>query len=169
MVVIDRSNATTSISVGLGEMKVLKNSDAALACLGLGSCVAVVAWDPVERVAGMAHVVLPSSRGRTLDSGAKYADRAVPRLIEDVCAQGASKSRLVIKIAGGAQMALTNAVNPIFKIGEQNVSAVLEAIKREGLRVRAKETGGNRGRTLRMNAASGEIRVSVAGEPPRIL
>ncbi len=169
MVVVDRSIATSSISVGLGEMKVLKNSDATFACLGLGSCVAVAAWDPVARVAGMAHVVLPSSQGRRPDSGAKYADRAIPKLIEDVCAQGALKPQLVVKIAGGAQMALTNSINPIFKIGEQNVSAVLEAINREGLRVRAKETGGNRGRTLRMNAASGEIRVSVAGEPPQKL
>ena len=169
MVVVDRSIATSSISVGLGEMKVLKNSDATLACLGLGSCVAVAAWDPVARVAGMAHVVLPSSQGRRPDSGGKYADRAITKLIEEVSAQGAVKSRLVVKIAGGAQMALTKAINPIFKIGEQNVTAVLEAINREGLRVKAKETGGNRGRTLRMNTASGETQVSVAGEPPRKL
>lgn len=169
MGVVDQSTATSSISVGLGEMKVLKNTDSTLACLGLGSCVGVAAWDPVARVAGMAHVVLPSSQGRRPDSGAKYADRAIPKLIQEVGAQGALKSRLVIKIAGGAQMALSSANDPIFKIGEQNVTAVLEAIDRESLRVEVKETGGNRGRTLRLNAASGETQVSVAGEPPRKL
>ncbi len=169
MVVVDQATATSSISVGLGEMKVLKNTDTTLACLGLGSCVGVVAWDPVARVAGMAHIVLPSSQGRRPDSGAKYADRAIPKLIQEVSAQGALKSRLVVKIVGGAQMALSSANDAIFKIGEQNVAAVLEAINREGLKVGANETGGNRGRTLRLNTASGETQVSVAGEPPRKL
>ena len=169
MVAVDKATEKSSVSVGLGEMKVLKNSDATLACLGLGSCVGVAAWDPVARVAGMAHVVLPSSEGRRPDSGAKYADRAIPKLIQAVKDQGGLKSRLVIKIAGGAQMALSIANDPIFKIGEQNVNAVLEAIGREGLKVEVEEIGGNRGRTLRLNAANGETQVSVAGEPPRKL
>lgn len=160
---------SSTISVGLGELKVLKASDLTLACLGLGSCVGVAAWDPVARVAAMAHVVLPSSEGRRPDTGAKYADRAIPKLIQTVRDQGGLKSRLVIKIAGGAQMALSLSNDPIFKIGEQNIAAVLEAISKEGLKVVAKETGGNRGRTLRMDADSGETRVSVAGEPPQIL
>ena len=117
----------------------------------------------------MAHVVLPSSQGRRPDFGAKYADRAIPKLIQAVRDQGGLKSRLVIKIAGGAQMALSLANDPIFKIGEQNVDAVLEAINREGLKVKARQIGGNRGRTLRLNAANGETQVSVAGEPPRKL
>ncbi len=169
MVVVDRESIKNSISVGLGEMKIVKNTDSTLACLGLGSCVGVAAWDPAARVAAMAHVVLPTSEGRRPDTGAKYADRAIPKLIQAVREQGGLKSRLVIKIAGGAQMALSLANDPIFKIGEQNVAAILEAIDREGLKVRAEETGGNRGRTLRLNAASGETQVSVAGEPPRKL
>ncbi len=169
MVAVDRETTQSSVAIGLGEMKVLKNSDATLACLGLGSCVGVAAWDPVARVAAMAHVVLPSSQGRRPDSGAKYADRAIPKLIQAVREQGGLKSRLVIKISGGAQMALSNANDPIFKIGEQNVAAILEAIDREGLKVEAEDTGGSRGRTLRLNAANGETQVSVAGEPPRKL
>lgn len=169
MVEVKQVAASSSVSVGLGEMKVVKSSDLTLACLGLGSCVGVTAWDPVTRVAAMAHVVLPSSEGRRPDSGAKYADRAIPKLVQAVKDQGGLKSRLIIKIAGGAQMALSLSNDPIFKIGEQNVAAVLEAINREGLKVAAEETGGNRGRTLRMDAESGETRVSVAGEPSRIL
>ncbi len=150
-------------------MKVSKDSEITLACLGLGSSVGVAAWDPVARVAGMAHVVLPSSEGRRPDFGAKYADRAIPKLVEAMKAEGALKSRLVVKVAGGAQMALSIANDPIFKIGEQNVTAVLKAMAGEGLKVEANETGGNRGRTLRVKVANGETQVSVAGEPPRKL
>ena len=157
MVALDRATAKNSIAIGLGEMKVLKDSDATLACLGLGSCVGVAAWDPVARVAAMAHVVLPSSEGRRPDSGAKYADRAIPKLIQAVRDEGGLGSRLVIKIAGGAQMALSMANDPIFKIGEQNVAAVLEAINQEGLKVKAGEVGGNRGRTLRLRRSTVSI------------
>ncbi len=66
-------------------------------------------------------------------------------------------------------MALSSANDPIFKIGEQNLAAVLVAIKESGLKVNARETGGNRGRTLRMDAGNGETQVSVAGESPRKL
>ncbi len=155
------------ITVGLGEMSVVTHeSDAILACLGLGSCVGIAAIDKQSGVFGMAHIVLPDSGGRSTETKAKYADTGVPKLLEEMVANGAMKSRIQFKIAGGAQMALSNTSNPVFKIGERNIEAVAEAAAAAGVRVVSKELGGSRGRTLRLDADSGKVFVSEAGSTP---
>ena len=75
------SNAST-IMVGLGEVKISKDPETVLACLGLGSCVAITVFDPVAKIGGMAHVVLPESRGRSGEKAGRYADVAIPQLLE---------------------------------------------------------------------------------------
>ncbi|NQW17511.1 MAG: chemotaxis protein CheD [Chloroflexi bacterium] len=161
--------AENRIAVGLGDMSVVTDSETTLACLGLGSCVGIAASDQQASVYGMAHIVLPNSGGRSTESKAKYADTGVPRLIEEMVANGAIKSRIRFKIAGGAQMALSNATNPVFKIGERNIEAVTEAAKAAGIRIVSKELGGSRGRTLRLETGSGRVFVSEAGATPEEL
>ena len=102
------SNKTT-ILVGLGEVKISKDPETALACLGLGSWVAITAFDPVANIGGMAHVVLPASRGRSGEKAGRYADIAVPQLLETLRKRGAVDSRMVINLVGGAQMSLAPA------------------------------------------------------------
>jgi chemotaxis protein CheD len=160
---------TKIISVGLGEMTVVKGSDSVLACLGLGSCIGVAAYDSTAGVSGMIHVVLPEAKGRKAEAPAKFADLAIPALLQKMLSQGAMKSRLSISIAGGAQMALLSGSNPVFKIGEQNLEAVKAALKSAGLALRHQDTGGNRGRTLRLHSNSGEVTVSTAGDKPKVL
>ena len=160
---------TNIISVGLGEMAVAQGIDSVLACLGLGSCIGVAAYDWRAGVAGMIHVVLPEAKGRSAEAPAKFADLAIPALLQQMLSQGAVKSRINVNIAGGSQMALLSASNPVFKIGEQNLEAVKAALKTAGLTIRHQDTGGNRGRTLRLNAKTGEVTVSTAGDKPRVL
>ena len=161
------SDNRVRIAVGLGDMTVVtRDSDATLACLGLGSCVGIAAMDQQAGVYGMAHIVLPDSGGRSTESKAKYADTGVPRLVDEMVAIGATKSHIHFKIAGGAQMALSNASNPVFKIGERNIEAVAEAAAAAGIRITSKELGGSRGRTLRLDADSGRVFVSEAGATP---
>ena len=95
-----------TIVLGLGDMAVTSDTESALMCLGLGSCIAVSAYDPISKIAGMAHVVLPRNGGRETKSSAKYVDTAIPHLFEEMKKQGAITSRLVVKIAGGARMSL---------------------------------------------------------------
>ena len=92
--------------VGLGEVKVSKDPETVLACLGLGSCVAVSMFDPVAKVGAMAHIVLPKSHGKTGERAGRYADVAVPIMLEKIRGLGAANSRLGICLAGGAQMSL---------------------------------------------------------------
>ena len=149
--------------VGLGELQVSKDPNVVLSCLGLGSCVAVSAYDAVARVAGLVHIVLPSSDGRDTSLPGKFADTAIPALLDEMSKLGALKSRLLVRIAGGAQMSLTQHSNAIFKTGERNVEATKEIAEKYGLKISAEEVGGHAGRTLRLYIESGRVTVTRAG------
>ena len=153
-----------TIVVGLGEVKVSRHGEANLTCLGLGSCVGISAYDPVTRVAGMAHIVLPFSNGRGAELAPKFADIGVPYLLKEMRKQGAVISRLIVKIAGGAQMSRAPGMNDAFQIGDRNIQAVHEALEREGVPVAATDTGGSQGRTLRIYLETGATVVSKAGK-----
>ena len=152
------------LPVGLGELRVVRNSPAVLVCYGLGSCVGVAAWDPVAGVGGMAHVVLPDSAlGQHLETPAKFADTAVPRLLGEMLAAGAIRSRLLIKLSGGAQMLLRSDQADRPDIGQRNAEAVLRAVAAAGLRVAGQDLGGNHGRTMQLHLPGGRVTVSTIG------
>ena len=162
-------STATTIIVGLGEVKISEDPESVLACLGLGSCIAISVFDPVAKIGGMAHVVLPASHGKTGDRAARYADVAVPLLLEKLKERGAKDSRLVINLVGGAQMSLAPGMGTAFKIGDDNTAAVLAALAAEGLKPKAVETGGHKGRTMRLFIESGKAMVASAGEEIREL
>ena len=93
----------------------------------------------------------------------KFADTAIPALLDEMAKLGAKKSRLLVKIAGGAQISLTQNSNPIFKTGERNIEATKEHAKKHGLDVAAEDVGGHPGRTLRLYVESGRVTVTQAG------
>ena len=159
----------TTIMVGLGEVKVSRDPETVLACLGLGSCVAVSVFDPVAKVGAMAHVVLPKSKGNSGDRAGRYADVAIPLLLKNVRELGAKDSRLEIYLAGGAQMSLAPGLGSAFKIGEDNVVAVRAVLAQEGLEPKATDTGGNKGRSMRLFIESGKATVASAGQENREL
>ena len=151
------------VVVGLGEVTVTHQGNRTLACLGLGSCVGLAAYDPVAQVGGMAHIVLSNGHGKAGEGSAKYADVAVPLLIEKMKYLDALTSRLKVKIAGGAQMSAARGLGDVFNIGQDNVEAVTSALARHGISITASDTGGNRGRTFRLCLANGAATVSSAG------
>ncbi|MCH8825856.1 MAG: chemotaxis protein CheD [Chloroflexi bacterium] len=151
------------IVVGLGEMQVSNNPLTVLSCLGLGSCIAVSAYDSVAKVAGLVHIVLPSSDGRDTTLPGKFADTAIPSLLDEMSKLGALKVRLLVKIAGGAQISKTQNSNPIFKTGQRNIEATKEQAAKHGLKIAAEEVGGHAGRTLRLYVESGRVTVTQVG------
>jgi len=159
----DVASKDETVVVGLGEMQVARDDATVLTCLGLGSCICLCCYDPVSKVSGMAHVVLPSSDGRSTKAAAKYADVAVPLLMEEMSKLGALRSRIVAKLTGGAEMSKAAGLDGVFKIGERNLEAVKELLGRERVRIAAEDTGGNRGRTARLFCGSGKVVVSTAG------
>lgn len=163
------TSAQKKIVVGMGEIQVSKDPSVILACTGLGSCIAVCAYDPVSKVGGMAHIALPSSDGKDRDSSAKYADTAIPLLLRKMDRQGGVESRLIVKIAGGAQMSLAPGFNSAFKTGERNTAEVKTALARERIALVATDTGGSMGRTVLMFLNTGKVEVRTFGGESRQL
>jgi len=128
----------------------------------LGSCVGVVLYDRVAKMGGVAHVVLPDSRGDTALPG-KYADTAIPAMIADFERMQGRKSqgRLVAKIVGGASMFQTT--TPTLNIGKQNHDAVERILAARGIPILARELGGDAGRRLTLDTQTGTVSVRVPG------
>jgi chemotaxis protein CheD len=157
------------VNVGVAELKTGSNS-CVLASFGLGSCVAVAMFDPFRKIAGLAHVMLPESRGKEPPEGAngKFADLAVPTLVEELCQIGARRNRLKCKIIGGAQMfeipgvqKRENAfIGAPAHIGARNVEAVKNELEKLRIPLIGEDTGGNYGRTVKFDSTTGEVEVS---------
>lgn len=151
------------IRVGMADMQVCRYPDR-LSTLGLGSCVGVVIYDEVAKVAGMAHVMLPDSgQAKATGNVAKFADTALPALIKELISMGASKSRLKAKMAGGAQMFAFSGKNDQLSIGKRNAEAVREILKREGIPLVAEDTGGNHGRSIEFRTVDWKLVVNAIG------
>lgn len=144
----------------MGELAVSGQAGDELVAIGLGSCIGLALVDRAASVAGLAHVVLPESQGKT-EPKAKFADLAVPDLIGKLEAAGATRRRLEAVLVGGARMF---SVGASLDIGARNAEAVRAALSKEGIRIHAEEVGGNRGRTARIIVGS-EITSQLAGGP----
>lgn len=131
-----------------------------LVTIGLGSCVAILLHDPVARVAGLAHVLLPSpALGRQDANPAKFPQTALPRLMELMTGLGASPRRLTARLAGGASMFATLAAPGTIQMGERNLVACRQALHQHGIGLQGEATGGDYGRTVRLWAADGRVEV----------
>jgi len=151
------------IKIGMADLNTTV-SPGILTTLGLGSCVGICLYDPITKIAGMAHIMLPSSKNIKNNSNkAKFADTAIEKLIEDMVKTGANKIRLTGKIAGGAQMFSFMNKNDIMKIGERNVQAVKEILRELKIPIKAEDTGGNYGRTIEFHSDNGCLIVKTIG------
>ncbi len=151
------------IKVGMADYKTT-NAPRALTTLGLGSCIGICLYDPVSRVTGMAHIMLPSSQAiRNNSNGAKFADTAVAEMLIQMKEKGAIQSRLICKIAGGAQMFSFNNTNDLMKIGERNAQAVREIMRDLKIPIRADDTGGTFGRTIEFYSEDGKLIIKTIG------
>src|SRR5690606_9787881 len=131
------------VKVGMADLNVIKETGC-LKTTGLGSCVGITLYDPKSKVAGMAHIMLPSSEiaKEGMLNRAKYADTAIPELISRMLAIGASASRLEAKVAGGAQMFVFAGSQDSMRIGPRNVESCVLILKHLGIPIRGEDTGG---------------------------
>lgn len=153
------------IKVGMADLKVCPYPNA-VTTLGLGSCVGVALYDPVTKIGGLAHVMLPdSTQIRNNSNRAKFADTGIADLVDGMVKAGASKSRLVAKIAGGAQMFAFNGQSDMVRIGARNVEASKKKLKELGIRLLAEDTGLNYGRTVEFYTETGKFLIKSVGKP----
>ncbi|GAB3794770.1 chemotaxis protein CheD [Virgibacillus kimchii] len=153
------------VKVGIADVKFVKNPGM-IRTSGLGSCVGVVVYDANKRVAGMAHIMLPdSSLARQKNKNIyKYADTAIPFLIDHLIKKGASKVRLKAKLAGGAQMFSFSSQSDMMRIGARNTKAIKEILCEYRIPVIAQDVGGNAGRTIEFDTVTNKLKIRKINE-----
>jgi chemotaxis protein CheD len=151
------------VKVGMADLKVVRFPDG-LTTLGLGSCVGICVFDPTTRIAGMAHIMLPSSKAIKNNSNeAKFADTAIIKMVGEMVGMGANRSRLFAKIAGGSQMFAISSNNDTMKVGLRNAEAVKSILGDMGIPIKAEDTGGNYGRTIEFYTENGSLLIKTIG------
>lgn len=148
-------DCTELIEVGVGEFAV-GVSPACLMTPALGSCVGVILYDPVGKRGGLAHVMLPkpleTSGGHDLD---RFAEVAIPKMVEQLRALGTLQSRIVAKIAGGSAMFRADSI--LASVGERNVAEVKRQLALLRIPVLAEDTGGSHARTVELHLDTGVV------------
>lgn len=132
-----------------------------LTALGLGSCVAALLWDPTTSIGGMAHILLPAPPPRERHNApGRYAQTAIPLLLQQMQQAGASRSAITARLVGGAAM-FSNLLAPgLIHTGERNVLATREALHAAGIPLRAEWVGGDFGRSVELDLATGKVTAS---------
>ena len=154
---------SVEIKVGMADLNVCVSPDR-ITTLGLGSCVGIALRDPVTKIGGLAHIMLPDSTTiRNNSNIPKFADTGIEELVKQVTRKGANRSRLVAKIAGGAQMFGFNSNSEMVRVGERNVQATKKKLAELRIPILAEDTGKNFGRTVIFYPETGDFVIRAVG------
>jgi len=149
--------------VGISDLKVSSNPADSMITYALGSCIAVAVYDPVAKVGGLLHFMLPDSTldaGKAKDTPAMFADTGIPLLFKSCYKLGADKKRMVVKVAGGAS--ILDESN-FFRIGQKNIMAMRKIFWNNNVLIDAEDTGKNFNRTVRIDLGTGKVSIKRAG------
>lgn len=150
--------------VGIAELRIAR-APKVLKAFGLGSCLAITLYDPGQRLGALVHSLLPQARaGTPPDHPAKYVDTAIALMIAKLVQAGADATRLQAKLVGGANMFEADYVTLIGSVGVRNVRSARAALVAHHIPLVAEDVGGNRGRTVELHLASGQLLVYCARE-----
>lgn len=150
-------------SIGIAEILVVRAPEQIRTVLG--SCVGTALYDQAARVGGLCHVILPASKEGSGDPG-KFADTAVDLLLNRLLAEGADAKCIVAKIAGGANMFSAQQTGGL---GQRNADAVQARLTHHSISLIASALGGNKGRKMRLDPATGHVHVEIIGQAPLII
>ena len=142
------------ITVGIADMKLAKGSGI-LITYALGSCIGLCFHDPRIKLGALLHVMLPLNMETGRKNPLKYADTGIRETLRQLEAQGASRSRITVKIAGGAKMFEVNGGN-LGNIGQRNIESVHTILRKEGIRLLGEYVGGSVARTMLFDVDSGQ-------------
>ncbi len=157
---------TERAKVGIAEYEVTTDG-IELTTSGLGSCIGVALVDTETGAAGLVHVMLPTAEEMENGNTAKFADTGTELLIEKLAAQGADPNDLEAKIAGGSDMLDFSESGS--SIGVRNVEQVRATLGEHGIPLVGEDVGGDHGRSLRLEAATGDLVVKSADDADRRL
>jgi len=158
-------------TVAIGELVVSVAPEDVLVAYGLGSCVAICLYDPIARVGGMLHALLPSAptRGKIECAPTRFVEQGLPLLLEAMQHMNAKRPQLIAWVCGGACILSAPGFEQSLTIGARNAQAAADALRLAGLRIKSQDIGGRAGRTVKIYAATGRVAVKTLGQPERSL
>ena len=152
-----------TLVVGVADMAVSNDASADIVTYSLGSCLGITIYDPLKKIGGLLHIMLPDSSIDSVKATTMpymFVDTGVPRLFHAAYHLGADRARLVVKVAGGSQLLDAQG---IFNIGIRNIDTFKKLLAQQGLNIHANDTGGVSSRTLRLDLANGNTTIKSPG------
>lgn len=158
------------IKVGMADLKTCVSPNG-VTTLGLGSCVGIALRDPVTKIGGLAHVMLPDSTQirNSQQNIAKFADTGIEELVRQMERLGAKRSRIVAKIAGGATMFTFQGKSDMVQVGDRNVEASKLKLRQLNIPILAQDTGANYGRTVTFYPETGDFHIRAVGKKETVI
>jgi len=147
--------------VGVSDFRVSSDIDEIIITYALGSCLGIALYDPLVKVGGLLHVMLPLSKANPSKARRKpamYVDTGLKLILEEMYRKGARKTNLDISVAGGASMGRGR--EDYFKIGKRNFTVFRKILWKNGLMIAAQDVGGSKARTMALRVANGEISIN---------
>ena len=160
--------AEKDLKVGIGDMKFTRGANTIIT-YALGSCIGITFYDPVIKLGGLLHIMLPTRSDPNDPKVFKYADAGIRETVRKLTAFGMVKSRTVVKIAGGAKMFEMKGPGGLGNIGDRNAQMVKRVLAAEGLRIKGEDTGANYARTMLLDVGTGQVSIRCAGRPEKFL
>ncbi len=152
------------ITVDISDIKTSNDPETVIATYALGSCIAVIIYDPFQRAGGMIHYMLPLSNAspeKAKDNPAMFADTGIPKLFQDMYDMGCAKENMVVKVAGGGALYDDKGV---FNIGKRNYTILRKMFWKNGIIIASEDVGGKKSRTAHLYLDSGRVTIKSKGE-----
>jgi chemotaxis protein CheD len=145
--------------IGIADMKISSRADDVLITYALGSCLGITVYDPVVKVGGLIHIMLPISTvnpAKAVENPLMFVDTGVPELFKACYKLGAKKERLIVKVAGGASLQ-NNENSDQFQIGKRNFLMLRKLLWKNNVLIKSCDVGENFSRTMSLNIGTGEV------------
>lgn len=158
-----KSDFMSDLIVGISDIKVSNNAGDVIITYALGSCIGIVVFDPIAKVGGMLHYMLPEStldQNKARENPEMFADTGIPLLFKSCYKLGADKKRMIVKAAGGAS--ILDDTN-FFRIGQKNIMAMRKIFWKNNVMIDEEDTGLNYNRTIRLGISTGKVFVRSSG------
>ena len=155
------------VIVGVADMKVTNDPEGVLVTYSLGSCIGLAVYDPVAKIGGLLHYMLPESSldaEKARKNPYMFGDTGIPLLFKSCYQLGAKKNRMKVIVVGGSQILDQNG---LFNIGKRNYTVLRKMFWKNNVMIDFQDVGGTVNRTLRMHVYSGETWLKVSGNGTR--
>ena len=159
-----QNNRNDLLTVGIADMIISDNPSDILVTYSLGSCVGLTLYDPEVKIGGMVHTMLPLSKQdpeKAMNNPFMYTDTGIQSLIQALFDMGASRRRLIAKVAGGAKLMDEKS---LFRIGERNYTVLRKVLWKNDILISAEDVGETKSRTLFLYMDTGKTVIRSSGK-----